>query len=124
MVDCRDCRKYVYDFDTGERKTYRAGPRREERPMLRPGTDGPPCEKCPMESPQKAHEHLLSRRNWETFRLYQQVRATGGACLNAAERQDPLLAHNLALIDNIYRQWEAMQLATHVALAIPWPKLK
>ena len=107
---CADCQKWVYDFDTGERKTYRRGPKREEVPMTWPRGTAPPCKTCPKESPAKERDHILNFRNLKTLAIYQQVRATSGHCLTEAERADPVLRQNLAIIDAIVRKYEHHQL--------------
>lgn len=114
QIDCRDCQKYVYDFVTGKRKTYAQGKRDRPRPASTP----PPCHKCPKESPEKAHEHELSAKNWRTLALYQQVRASSGACLSDEMKRDALLMKNLATIDALFRRWEREQQAVVLATEI------
>lgn len=103
QISCSECQKVVYDFDTGEKITICNG----SLPMLR--VLPPPCEKCPKQSPRHEAEFVLSDRNLRTLRLYYEVRATGGACLSEAERQDRLLTRNLYTIDRLVREFERKQ---------------
>ena len=114
VIDCRDCQKFIYDFATGQRKTYAQG----TRDRLRPANTPPPCHKCPKQSPQQSHEHELSAKNWRTLSLYQQVRASRGACLTDAMKNDGLLMKNLATIDALFRRWEREQQASAVAFEV------
>lgn len=102
-INCSDCLKVVYDFDTGEPVRICNG----TLPMLR--VLPPPCEKCPKKSPEREREFVLSDRNLKTIRLYYEVRATGGACLTERERSDRLLTRNLQLIDRLVREHERKQ---------------
>lgn len=118
-IRCDDCKRYIYDLETGERKTH-PGPGGRELPDLRYPGMPLPCENCPKQSPAKEKEYRLSDRNWKTLELYEQVRASAGACLSEAERRDPILRRNLAIIDRIMRQYErrrsAEELSHQVAL--------
>jgi len=114
-IDCQDCQKYIYDFDKGERRTYKSGPQREERPMVRPKSTPPPCHKCPLESPEKAHKHRLNDRNVKTFILYHRSKSTNGLYLNGAERTDPIVARNFSIIDSFYRRKDSIDLASEIA---------
>ena len=117
-IDCRLCQRFIFDHEKGTLKTYRAGPNREKRPCVRPKGMLPPCDKCPKGSPSEAHEHHLSRKNWQTFEFYQQVRATGGACLTDRMRMDRLLMQNLAIVDGLYRRFEREQLGIELAYQV------
>lgn len=105
-VSCEDCRTYLYDLEQGERKTYRAGPTREERPYIRPAGVPSPCESCPKKSPEEARQLNLSPKNRKTLWLYLEVRATFAACLTPIMRRDRLLRRNLAIVDSVYRDFE------------------
>jgi hypothetical protein len=117
-IDCEDCKKYVYDLKTGERKTYRAGPGRIELPCVRPALLSTPCGECPKKSPENARLIKLNRRNLETVWIYRQVRATGGQCLTEAMAADPLLMRNLTLLDELYREHDRERLGQEVAHAV------
>ena len=121
-IACEDCQKWMYDFETGERETYRAGPSREEKLKTWPRGTGPQCATCPKESPAKEREHMLSAKNWRTLMIYQEVRATGGHCLTDAERTDRILRRNLATIDGLVRIREHQRLVTD--LSHLWPVRK
>lgn len=111
-VTCEECRKYIYD-DTWKRKTYRAGPRREERPCLRPDSIPTPCERCPKESPSKAKEYDLSRRNRKAFDAYLRFRAAG-----PRGRIDSVAERNMAIIDDLYREWERKAIGREIAMRV------
>lgn len=135
-IDCADCQRYIYDLETGERKTYRSGSKREQTPMLRPAASDPPCHKCPKKGAGVADTshrpgdceggedlragrceggEILRPRHWRTLAIYQKVRATMGVFLTSRMRRDALLMRNLAAIDELYRQFDRRQLATELA---------
>lgn len=107
-IDCGDCQKRLYDLETGEPKTYRAGPNRELRYYE---GQPPPCKQpgnsCPKGSPETAHEHELSDKNWRVLNLYRRGRVTGFENVTI----DALLAENLAIVDELYRSWERWRAA-------------
>lgn len=108
-VRCADCQRYLYDPKTWQLQTYRAGPRREEKPCDRPKGVVPLCETdqgCPKGSPKEEPDCLLLPKNRATLRLYLEARTLGGRLMTKAERRDLLLRHNLAVVDRLYRQWE------------------
>ena len=63
MRDCRDCQKYIYDEETGERQLWRG------QPHKRPENTKPPCgypgefangtSKCPKGTPDSASDFFL-----------------------------------------------------------------
>jgi hypothetical protein len=123
-IDCRDCQRRLYDLETGEPKTYRAGPQREIKYFDGP-THKPPCAVpkevgggCPKQSPDEAHRYELTEASWATWRLYRQARATGGASLTEAERTDELLAENFATLDRLMGMQEKRQAAREMASAL------
>jgi hypothetical protein len=85
---------------------------RKELPCVRPAKTPPPCRQCPKESPEKAHEHELSEKNWRAYAHYQQMRAVGPT---SEERADPIVRRNAAIIDQVVRQQEAKQAAQMTA---------
>lgn len=110
-IDCDDCRKHEYDLTTGKPITYHAGPKREEKIKIRPPGTFAPCEQCPKKSPENAKRIALSLKNWKTLAIYRQVKATCGACLTDAMRNDRLLMKNMASIDVVYQAFERQQQA-------------
>lgn len=64
-------------------------------PLRRPEGSPTPCWKCPKQSPSEAKRMELSDKNWRTWRIYQQVQATGGGCLTEAMKRDAVLNRNL-----------------------------
>lgn len=79
---------------------------------MRPANVPTPCDRCPKQSPEKAHEHELSDKNWRAYAHYQQARAVG---LTDGERADPIVRRNFAAIDQVVRQHEASQAAKMTA---------
>lgn len=86
------------------------------KPIMRGGVHQPrppgtktPCLSCPKKSPENAALLELSDPNLATVRLYLRSRATAGACLNDAEKEDELLLRNLAICDLVFRQYEREQ---------------
>jgi len=109
---CEQCEKYIYDFDTGKQKTFKAGAERKEQPYLRPPNVATPCQKCPRESPEKAHEYELSDRNYRTLILYRRAKATMFHYLTEAEKTDPLVARNFAALDVLFAEHERQKQIT------------
>lgn len=68
-----------------------------------------PCHSCPKKSPENAAHLELTGPSLATLRLYLRSRATAGACLNDAEREDALLLRNLAICDVVFRQYDREQ---------------
>lgn len=121
QISCADCREVVYDLQTGQKKTYRAGPKREVRCQLRGGTP-PPCDKCPKGGPEREADCYLTPANWRVFNLYCEMRATAGTSLTETQRQNPMLLRRLALVDAIVRdhdrEHQALELAHQVVKLI------
>lgn len=78
---------------------------------------GTPCEVCPRKSPEREAETTLTKENWRAFEWWQEVRATCGACLDGAAKQDPLSRKVLALIDATVRGHERAELLQHLSVA-------
>lgn len=57
---------------------------------------------------------MLSPRNRLTLRLYEEVRATGGACLTEAMKRDRVLMRNLADLAELDRARERRLLAEEI----------
>jgi hypothetical protein len=119
---CAECQQYVYDVDwengctgTGQRKKYCGGTRDLQRTKNSP----PPCfydaKACPKGSPAEEAEHVLTPENWQAWQLYREVRATNGACLSEAMRNDRLLMQNLTLLDELARARDRQQLGRELA---------
>lgn len=122
QFSCADCQRFVYDVDwangcvgTGKRKTYCGG----TRDVARTAGTPPPCafdkDACPKGSPAEEAEHLLSADNAQTWQLYREVKATGGACLTDEMKRDQLLMRNLALIDQLAEARQRQQLGREIA---------
>lgn len=54
----------------------------------------------------------LSPRNWQAYRHYLEAKATG---LTAAEKSDPIVRRNFAVLDGITRGFEHKLQATKIA---------
>ena len=67
----------------------------------------------------------MSEKNWRTYQLARQVRATHGRCLSDEAMQDPLLAANLALVNQLIEAFERSDLAERTALklAVMMPRI-
>lgn len=101
LIDCEDCKNFVYDLETGKRQTYRQGPDRKEVPQ--PRLPGMPlqCGKCPKKSPENAKLVELTAKNWKTYRLWREARATHGRCLTPQMAADSIVRRNLAVLDSV-----------------------
>lgn len=113
-IDCELCAKFIYDLETGQVQTYRAGPSLDVKPCLRP-TDSPtPCDRCPKQSPEHAKSLELSEKNAATWALYRRHRA-------AALPEDALdgqTRDNFAVLDELYVAYERQRLANEIAMRI------
>ena len=91
---CEDCKKYVYDHETGRKEEYPAG---SGLPVLRLPGSLPPCHTgpsaCAKVSPESKVE--LSERNQECYRHYLECRAVGSF------PDDPVVRENAAVIRSI-----------------------
>jgi len=109
LFTCDDCQKYVYNLETGERETFKAGPQRVEMPKIRPPGVDTPCLKCPRESPEKAGQYELTDANWRTYTLYRRAKATSFHYLTEAEQKDPIVAIAFVILDTLCREHERQQ---------------
>ena len=105
-IPCSECQKRAYDMDTGEPKTFRAGPEGELK--FYDQNHKAPCFtgwKCPKESPAKEKDHLLSERNHRVAMIYHHVKASCGQ----VGPIDTLLAHLLSFVDRMYSDIEIVE---------------
>lgn len=125
-LPCATCKKYVIDYDwdthrgTGEITRWGKSPGLREKLQERVAGVPLPCDRCPKESPDKEHEHVLSNKNVQAYSHYLEVKASSGCCLSDAEREDRTLRRNLAIIDSIAREAEQYHLAKRIADRIPY----
>lgn len=84
-------------------------------PLPRAGGMPLQCGQCPKKSPQTARQVELSAKNWKTYRLWREVRATYGRCLSPAMARDSIVRRNLAEIDAIYERHERDESARQLA---------
>jgi len=111
-TDCKTCKTFIFDPKTGTFAERRGV--RQRRAKGQPT----PCHECPKESPAKAKQYELSRKNWATVRLYLQHRAMKGAGLPDYIASDPIVRSNFAVIDTTFRQHESKRAANAVSRAI------
>lgn len=103
--------------------TFRSGPERKERvatPADFPGHK-PPCRTavgCPKVSPEQAHLHELSDRNWQFVEWVRQVRATQGRCLTPEALEEPRIMADLTAVESLLRAHESEQHARRMALSV------
>lgn len=102
-IDCRECAKFVFNLETGEKEVFKSGPERKELPVVRGPGQPTPCHSCPKESPEKAKEIELTDRNWRAYRHYKEARAVG---LSEEERRDPIVRKHFALLDAVLERYE------------------
>lgn len=98
---CAECRKWVYDPETGERQTTCGGRLDVLRIKGPDGEPNTPCKECPKGSPAREHEFILTEANKRTYGLYLEVQATSGQRLTDAMRRDRWLMRNFGLIHRI-----------------------
>jgi hypothetical protein len=85
---CDDCRKHIYNEQTGKREEHRG------LPIVRPPGTFPPCQygpnRCPKEHPDAGYE--LTPDNLQVYQHYLECKATGRF------PDDPLVARNAGVI--------------------------
>lgn len=118
QTTCQDCKKYLYDPKTWKLQTYRAGAEHKKLPCLRPVGVPTPCDTCPRGSPTRERASQLNRRSVGVLQLYLQVRATGGACLDAGMRRNGVLMRDLSLIDELFRIKERIAASEQIGAQI------
>ena len=101
LLDCDECKQFVYDIETCKPKLRRG------QKMPRPPGTPLPCRSCPKKSPERWKQIKPSRRTLETLDLYRKSRSTSGRCLTRRELADQLLLRNFALLDAIFRGAES-----------------
>ena len=124
-LPCTTCKRYMIDYDwdthtgTGQIKRWGKSPEMRAKFQERAAGVPMPCDRCPKESPEKEHEHVLSEKNERTYSVYLEVQASFGQCLGDEEREDALLRRNLAIVGNIARQVDQDRLAEKIARRMP-----
>ena len=106
-IDCEDCARYLYDFQTGERLTYEA----EEGvflPVVRRPDQPTECSSCPKGSPENYRDNLrLLTRNWKAYDLWKQLRGNPNLRLPEYLAGCSILARNLYSIDQVIKSVKA-----------------
>ena len=115
-IDCRDCQKRLYDYETGKPRTWKGV---GGLPIYSDGpSHKPQCRThigCPKVSPEEAYQYELTDANWKTLRLYRQLRAAGFQFMSAAERRDTILRRHFGILDEIFRNYDRKEHAKDVA---------
>lgn len=108
---CEFCKKYQHDEKTGQ--PVRNIRTKELLPRLKLETV--PCvqDKCP-----KGHYDKpirISRREHRIIDLFKASKASGGAILNEAERNDRIVARAFAILEDVYEDAKNQAMAANVA---------
>jgi len=111
-VACCDCKRWIYEPETGKRKTYKAGADRRELPYVRPPNVPTPCHECPKGSPEREHEFRLSARNWRTLQAFLEARSCG---VPAGWLRDPLFRRNASILGELFRRFDRQRQADELA---------
>lgn len=94
-IDCDDCRQWIYDLKTGERRNVRRLPHQPTQCVHCPKVAGLSPKR---RSPKEGKARTLSRKNWKTLRLYHKVQGCGAA---GDFRLDMIQRKNLGIIHEI-----------------------
>lgn len=108
--DCAHCRKYIYDEKTGEPRMIRG--------ELRERVKGPPCEIDVCKKGHWSNPIEIRPQDMPAIRLYEAVQATGGACLNEAEKNDPLCLLVLSTLHAIISGAERQTMASSITMGV------
>jgi len=101
---CDDCKRYVYDAETGKQATKRRADEYGEvrlLPSLRPPGGKTPCAACPKcqwsdaKTPEAGQRTELTARNQRALEMYYQRRAGGGGVA-------PSLRRKFGIIEEIF----------------------
>jgi hypothetical protein len=107
---CDLCRQWV--FDSQYRRLMRHG-----QPVARPAGAPTPCITCPKKNPVDGARFDRSVSYFvRLLRRYHEIVGTGGACLTAAERVEPILHRDLGLIHAALRQADSVETARQLYL--------
>ncbi len=113
---CEDCRTFVYDLETGQRKKDRKGAWLR-RPPAPPGVLTTPCHQCPKvptDAPEKHWRHAqdLNPRSLRILQHYRECKAVGQF------PDDPLVRRHAALIRELEDQCGPGRLLERVELLL------
>lgn len=109
---CETCKKYLVKFSwstgegTGEPLTYESGPG-ERKPVLRQANQPTPCDKCPKESPEKEHNHILTESNCRALQHYREHRSVGFRGMTEDELADSVVRQNFELLNAAFERLAA-----------------
>lgn len=98
-LPCRECIQFLYDPSKDWAPVLRGG--RKQRRFTKP-----PCQVCPKQSPDHAHQFELSPRNIMAVRHYLLHRAMNFNGLTDAEKSDPIVQRNFEIIDQVFREFD------------------
>lgn len=108
QIDCRDCQKFVYDLETGE-KSYDE----EAEEYLERG-DQPPCSSCPKKKIDLDGKLKLHAKNEQLYQLYKLIKIVGGTHVPKHLIGCDVFNERIVLIDEVVAAAEA----EHKALVI------
>ncbi|MDE2470458.1 MAG: hypothetical protein KGL35_17360 [Bradyrhizobium sp.] len=120
---CAVCQKYLVKYSwssaegSGEPLTYQSGPN-EWLPVLRQPNQPAPCDKCPKESPEKEHEHILTAANYRALWHYREHRAVGFRGLSEEELADSVVRQNFELLNAAFERLAARRQGDMVGSSI------
>jgi len=89
---------------------------RNGKPMRRRGP--PPCRICPKRSPTVSWLYELSDKNAAAVAHWQRHRAMNFNGLTDAEKADGIVQRNFAIIDDVYRAFEAAEAKQMMLLTV------
>ena len=109
---CGDCKKWLYDLQTGK-KVLRGG-----KEVKRPKGTLPPCHSCPKKSPEEAHEYELSDRNVLAYRLWLYSKALNFRNIKGRWLEDHWIQKNFAAIADEVEHHKMKQMAAEIGYTI------
>lgn len=108
-LSCGECKRWIYDIKTAK-PVLRGGAKQARKP-----SQPTPCGQCPKRGPEHEKEMILSRKNARTLEIYLAARVGG---LTELEREDRLLRRNLAIVEQIFIQWNRQRTADAIGGAV------
>jgi hypothetical protein len=107
---CNLCRAWV--FDSRHCRLLRHG-----QPVARPAAAPTPCITCPKKNPTDGERFDRSVPYLvRLLRRYHEIVGTGGVCLTAVERANPMLHRDLGLLHRVLRRVDAAETARQLYL--------
>ena len=116
-LPCSECQKFVYSIPSAEPQTYQIEPDGEPIKVERPPDTSPPCDQCPKGSPEQEAQFTMSWENHLTVTLYRRFK-TGAMRLPARLENDPILADNFSMIEDVIENADRQQSADRIAASM------